>query len=446
MYAAPDINIRSVPNNREIAALFWLLVVVMLAARSPAIRASAKQILAEARRPAIAIPFLLATGYIVGVVAGATQLGLWTDDLVSATVVWGLGPGIGMIFTALELSKGKRSARQIAREAVGLTIAIEFFINLYAFSLPIELVLVPLLTLIVLMSTVAARRSEHAHLKQLLDGLLAIAGGGLFVFVAVSLTKDLGTVQSDDLLRGLALPVWLTIATIPFVFVFGAFFAYERALTIIDYLSNGRYRRWQTVRALALGLRFDFAAISALRGNSARTLGEATSSREAAQAIRDFKASRAAARQVEIDAQERLRRNAGVLGTDEDGRLLDQREFEATRHSLQTLASAQLGWYRNRGGRYRTEPLDMLASSFERAGLPADHGIQLHISDDGQAWWAWRRTITGWCFAIGAAGPPDESPEQWRFDGPEPPEGFPGQDESWVSRGVSTPRTGDGCT
>lgn len=336
-----------------------------------------------------------------------------------------------MVFTALELSKGKRSARRIAREAVGLTIAIEFFVNLYAFSLPIELVLVPLLTLVVLMSTVATMRSEHAQLKGVLDGLLTVAGAALFVFVAISLAKDVDTVQSDDLLRSLALPVWLTLATIPFVFVFGSFFAYERALKIIDYLSNGRYRRWQTVRALALGLRFDFAAVSALRGNAARTLGEATSSREAAQAIRDFKASRVAARQADIDAQARLERNAGVLGTDDDGQQLDQREFEATRHALQTLASAEIGWYRNRGGRYRTEPLELLASSFERAGLPAEHGIQLHISSDGRAWWAWRRTITGWCFAIGAAGPPDESPEQWQFDGPEPPEGFPGQDESW---------------
>jgi len=122
---------------------------------------------------------------------------------------------------------------------------------------------------------------------------------------------------------------------------------------------------------------------------------------------------------------------AGVDGVDEEGRRLDRREFEATTRALQILASAQMGWYQNRGGRYRPELLEVLAPQFEWARLPEDHGIEHHVSDDGQSWWAWRRTVTGWCFAIGAAGPP---PDQWLFDGPQPPQGFPGQDEAWGSR------------
>ncbi len=39
-----------------------------------------------------------------------------------------------------------------------------------------------------------------------------------------------------------------------------------------------------------------------------------------------------------------------------------------------------------------------------------------------------RRTVTGWVFAVGAAGPP---PEQWFYDGPEPPSGYPGSDPGW---------------
>jgi hypothetical protein len=46
----------------------------------------------------------------------------------------------------------------------------------------------------------------------------------------------------------------------------------------------------------------------------------------------------------------------------------------------------------------------------------------------GRAWYAWRRTVTGWCFAIGAAGPP---PDRWEYDGPEPPGGFPSKGRGW---------------
>jgi hypothetical protein len=267
-----------VPNNREIAALIWMLVVVLLAARSQTIRSSAKQVAAQALQPAIAVPFLLVIGYIGAVVLGAAQLGIWTEDLLSETVLWGLGPGVGLLFSALEVSKGKRSVRQIARRAVGLTVAIEFFVNLYVFSLPVELLLVPLLTCAVLMSTVAGGRPEHAAVKRLLDGLLGAAGLGLMIYVAIRLGSDLGTVEGEALLRTLALPIWLTLVTIPFAFVFGSFLAYERALSIVDFMSDGRYRRWQTARALVLGLRFDLTAVSAFRGNWARELGQAASS------------------------------------------------------------------------------------------------------------------------------------------------------------------------
>ena len=89
-----------------------------------------------------------------------------------------------------------------------------------------------------------------------------------------------------------------------------------------------------------------------------------------------------------------------------------------------------MGWFRNRGGRYRADLLQILDDGLIRRGLPEESGITLRVSEDGQSWYAWRRTATGWCFAIGAA---DVPPDQWEYDGPEPPIGYPGEDQSWGS-------------
>ena len=128
------------------------------------------------------------------------------------------------------------------------------------------------------------------------------------------------------------------------------------------------------------------------------------------------------------EAEARLVCFAGIEGEDEDGRRLDQREFAETRDALQWIATAQMGWFRNHGSRYRSDLFQMLPPF---KGLPEDHGISLSVSSDGQGWWAWRRTVTGWCFAIGAAAPPSD---QWLYDGPEPPTGFPGRDPTWGER------------
>ena len=61
-------------------------------------------------------------------------------------------------------------------------------------------------------------------------------------------------------------------------------------------------------------------------------------------------------------------------------------------------------------------------------GLPAEHGITMHVSKNGQSWYAWRRTPSGLCFGIGAAGPP---PDQRFYEGMEPPRGFPKVSPDW---------------
>ena len=131
--------------------------------------------------------------------------------------------------------------------------------------------------------------------------------------------------------------------------------------------------------------------------------------------------------QAKLYEEERLRRYSGSQELDDAGRRLDRREFAETIHALHWLATCQMGWHRN-GGRYRRDMLRVLGDDFTHHGLPRESGITLHVAQDGQSWYAWRRTVTGWCFAIGAAAPP---PDQWKYDGPEPPKGYPGEDVSW---------------
>jgi hypothetical protein len=118
---------------------------------------------------------------------------------------------------------------------------------------------------------------------------------------------------------------------------------------------------------------------------------------------------------------------AGIAGGDEAGRRLDRREFDETTAALHWLANSQAALHRGRG-HYGRDVLAAVESSVNFRQLPVPHGVHMEVSDDGQSWWAWRRTVTGWHFAIGSAGPP---PDEWRFDGAEPPQGFPGTDPIW---------------
>jgi hypothetical protein len=127
--------------------------------------------------------------------------------------------------------------------------------------------------------------------------------------------------------------------------------------------------------------------------------------------------------------------HAGSDEVDEEGRRRDRREFRATRDALRRLSNAQMGRHRNQG-RYDPELLEVLRDALVRVDrLPPDLGIRLAVGDDGQSWYAWRTTPSGYVFAVGASAPchvlPDGEPTDWRYEGHEAPTGPPGADPRW---------------
>jgi hypothetical protein len=302
-------------------------------------------------------------------------------------------------------------------------ILIDFFINLAVLPLPIELILVPCLTGLLLMSAVAEGREGLGQAKSCVDGILGLLGIALFVYVGVSVLSDWSSFNDAATLESLLLPIWLTLAVLPYIYALAVWSGYQRVFGMVDRATDKCAARCRGRLALAVGLGPRARELGQFHLYPARRIGEAETFRDARRAVREFRDGLAAERRTVRDEEERLRKFAGVEGEDEDGLRLDQREFAETKGALQWIATSHMGWY-DREDRYREGLLELLSLR----DLPEDHGIEMRISDDGQRWFAWRRTVTGWCFAIGSAAPP---PDQWLFDGADPPVDFPGIGGEW---------------
>jgi len=420
-------------NNRELALLIWLALgaVLALILLRGDLRSTLLEVVRMVLNPVVVVPVVLMGGWTGGLIAVAAGIGWWEAELATDSVVWFVGTALVLMFRVTEAFGEERFFKRTIVGAVRVTVLVEVFVNLFVFSLPVELILLPVLTVLLMLSVVAGSEQRFAGVKALIDAVLTLAGFSLIAYVVLQTVTDWQDFDKAGAFRKFALPVWLTIGIVPFVYFLSLYAAYEGAFKRIDFETGQRGRRWRAKLALALRLRARIQDIAAFRFYWAKQAAAATSFRDASQVINDFKESRRAHQRAEVEARDRLQRYAGADGADDDGRRLDEREFKETKDALLALATAQMGWYRNRGGRYRPELLEILKSRFERCGLTPDHGILLWVADDGQSWWAYRRTVTGWCFAVGAAAPP---PDQWLYDGPQPPTGPPGEDMAWGER------------
>ena len=415
-------------STRELATLIWLVPVATIVLwKMPSVRASLRHLVRIILGPVLVVPMAMFAAWMVAVVWVAAQVAAWDVSLLKDTLYWVL-PGFVLMFGATRAATEHGFFRRRVRDAIGVSVFLAFYLGLVTLDLLGELLLVPVLALLSLYAAAGGTSSVSAEAGNRAKVALGVIATGLLVFTTIRFVQNPAATDSGSLARSFAMPIWLTLGALPFVWAMSVLFVYENALMHMRTSTPEGRLPWKSGLALVVSFRFRRTALHRFAGRWPRELVLAKGFRAARAIIARQQAEvRAEAARTE-QAAEDLKRYAGVQGLDTRGRQLDKREFKETVDALKTLANTQVGWYRSSGNRYRGDLLDRFTDVYAR-GLPADHGITMAVSRSGQSWFAWRRTASGLCFAIGAAGPP---PDQRFYEGMEPPSGFPKVTPHWT--------------
>lgn len=421
-------------DNRETATLVWLGLIVLGLSSHRDLRGSLRSVVASILQPAILV-LLSALAVWIGLeIWVATRVGLWNTSLAKDAALWTVGSAGVLGFHAIQRASDTGFFGNAARGTLRVAVFVEFFLNLYVLSLVGELVLQFVVVVLSMMVAFTDFKPAYGSVKALCQGVLSLIVLVLVGYTVGQMYLCWDHIDRSSLLLELVLPLWLTIGLLPFLWILSVLVVYETAFVSVDREARGRRSRWRSRLALLSELRFERQTIHQFRGYWARRLSEAASLRAAREVVAAFSEHLWWSEQAKADEEERLSRFAGSKALDAEGRCLDRREFRATQHALRWIATCQMGWYRRRG-RYRSDILKVIDNNFPQGGLPKEANITLRIASDGQSWFAWRRTVTGWCFAIGAVGAP---PNQWEYDGPQPPKAFPGEDPVWGDSPLSS--------
>lgn len=424
----------SVLTNREVAALVILagfIGFVLIGPGRREVRSSLRDVLASAAKPWLLIPLLLYIAWIAGAVVVAARVGLWDSDLLKATILWVLLSGMALVLRLNDAIQKPGFFRQAVLRTVGVAALVEFLASLKSFPLWLEIPGQVLAVLFALVAVVAERDPKSAPVRKLANGYLVIFGISALIWSVAHLMADWSVLDQEKIRGDFLLPVWLTPVALLFVYGFAVVVAFQSCfLRMRIWKREGPLLRQRLAVVLRANIRL--GSLRPLSGIGAQRIARTDGFRAAWKEIAAIRRDKLEESAQEEAARRRLVENAGHVGTDDEGRQLDQREFEETKEALEWLASCHVGHYRNGRQRYRSDLIPIVESGF--SGLPEGHGIEDHVSGDGQRWYATRQTITGWWFGIGASGPP---PDQWFYDGPEAPRGFPSEPD-WDHFGTGT--------
>ena len=214
-------------STREIASALWLGIILLVFMSYKDVRQSMWQVVrAFCCRYILVVTFIL-LAYVVGVVWSLHATGAWTTTILKETIIWFIFSGLALTFNLATKENNEGLFKTIMVNNLKLIVVLEFLIGTYTFSLLSELIFVPMVTFIVMLSAVAKSKDEYASVAKFFGGIEAIVGITIVVVAVSKAITDFETIRSIDSIRKVLIAPVLSISLVPFIFFLSVYAIYE---------------------------------------------------------------------------------------------------------------------------------------------------------------------------------------------------------------------------
>jgi hypothetical protein len=243
-------SIISVLDNREISILIWLGVLFLLLLFRKGFRKSLIAVLRSLTQKNIAITMLFMILYVCLSIYVLHRLNFWDLSNLSVTVIWFIGVALVLFMNIPDLMKDDL-IKKVVWDSLKIAAIVEFIANIYVFDLWIELILVPLFTIIGARLGYLSGKYKSKKAKMIFNIMAAIIGIGFIIYALYNIILDFQGFASIANLRDFLLPIIFTVILLPYVLSVSLFFVYKDIFSYIDRLINDqslvRYTKWKTV-------------------------------------------------------------------------------------------------------------------------------------------------------------------------------------------------------
>ena len=231
-------NVISELKNREIAVAVWSLILLFWAFSISDVRHSLLRLLKAFFVRKIIVPFALMLFYVFLIVIFYEKVHFWDTSATKDTIFWTAGTAFATLFNLNKVVEDENYFKKAILDNIKLVLILEFIFNLYSFSLLIELVLVPIVSLIVMLNVIAKSKPEYKQVKVLLDYALALFGLVIIIFTFREIFVDFQNFATIKNLRDFFLPPLFTITFFPFVYFMALYMQYEDLFVRVDFANK----------------------------------------------------------------------------------------------------------------------------------------------------------------------------------------------------------------
>lgn len=214
-------------STREWATIIWAVLLLAFVLRNRECRKGIRNVIKQFFAPKLRILLEIILLYVLIITVIFFYLPLWENIYIKDIIIWLLCSGVAICMNSVSNEADEKYIKYVLKDNLKMTIILEFIMSTFTFSIWIELVIIPIITIITVMNVKAERKEEYRTVHKLLDFVLAVAGFWILyetIKIGVNEYKELNVLNT---LVSFMIPIVYLILITPLEYALELYSKYE---------------------------------------------------------------------------------------------------------------------------------------------------------------------------------------------------------------------------
>jgi hypothetical protein len=258
-------------STRELALAIWISIALIACMFHKSIRQSVFGFFKALFAWKISISLLVFFSHTTLYVFILYKMGFWNISLLKDTIIWALSFGFISLMNINKIND-KKYFKNVFIDAVKWTIAIEFIVNFFTFSLTKEIILVPLFVFSAMIQAVASFDVKHKQVENLMKNFLIYFSIFVFLFSLYKTVDKHTELFTFDNLKSFLLPIFLTITFFPFMYLYNLIAKYEELWVRLKFMIRNEDDRKKVKHQILIVAHFNVEKLVIISNNIAKPI------------------------------------------------------------------------------------------------------------------------------------------------------------------------------
>jgi hypothetical protein len=258
-------------STRELAIAIWIIIALIACFLSKNIRQSIFGIFRALFAWKVLVSLFAFFAHTTFYVFILYKISMWDITMLKDTIIWTLGFGFVALVNTNKINDSKYF-KNVFFDALKWTIAIEFIVNFFTFSLTKELIFVPIIVLAAMMQAVASFDPKHKQVENLMKNFLLLFSAFVFLFSLYKTIQQHNDLFTFDNLKSFLLPVYLTITFLPFMYFYNLLVKYEELWVRLKFIIRDKKDRKRIKRRIIFIANLNIDKLASISKNIAKPI------------------------------------------------------------------------------------------------------------------------------------------------------------------------------